>query len=64
MRLKDLRLSKGVTQRAVALAIGCTCATYARYERGEREPDISMLKLLSKYFCVSIDHILCNDCGV
>ena len=27
----------------------------------EREPDITALKQLSKFFGVSIDHILCND---
>ena len=61
MRLKELRQRKGVTQQAVARKIKCTANTYARYERGEREPDCSTLIRLSKYFGVSIDHILCND---
>ena len=61
MRLKELRLDKKVTQQKVANAIGCSAGNYARYERGEREPDIFMLKQLSKFFGVSIDHILCND---
>ena len=61
-RLKELRESKGVTQREVAKAIRCSSPnTYARYERGLREPDIDTLKQLSKYFGVSIDYILCND---
>lgn len=61
MRLKELRTSKGVTQQAVAMAIGCSTNNYARYEREEREPDNYTLKLLSKYFGVSIDYILCNE---
>lgn len=61
MRLKELRLSKRVTQQEVATAIGCAANNYARYEREEREPDIYILKSLSKYFGVSIDYILCND---
>jgi transcriptional regulator with XRE-family HTH domain len=61
MRLKELRLNKGVTQKEVAIAIGCSENNYARYEREEREPDNYTLKLLSKYFEVSIDHILYND---
>ena len=61
MRLKELRQHKGVTQREVANAIGCSSQTYAKYERGEREPDLFTLKQLSKYFGVSIDYILCND---
>ena len=61
MRLKELRLKKNVTQQAVADAIGCSANNYARYEREEREPDCSTLKALSRYFGVSIDHILYND---
>ena len=61
MRLKELRSSRKVTQKAVATAIGCSANNYARYERGDREPDISTLKQLSKYFGVSIDYLLCND---
>ena len=61
MRLKELRLKKGVTQQAVAEAVGCSSNNYARYEREEREPDIATLKSLSKYFGVTIDHILYND---
>ena len=60
MRLKELRLQKGVTQQEVARAIGCSANNYARYERGEREPDCATLKLLSKFFGVSIDYILCR----
>ena len=61
MRLKELRLQKGVTQQEVARAIGCSANNYARYERGEREPDCVTLKQLSKFFGVSIDYILYND---
>ena len=61
MRLKELRQRKDVTQREVANAIGCSSQAYAKYERGEREPDLFTLKQLSKYFGVSIDYILCND---
>lgn len=61
MRLKELRLQKGVTQQEVARAIGCSANTYARYEREEREPDCATLKQLSKFFGVSIDYILYND---
>jgi transcriptional regulator with XRE-family HTH domain len=61
MRLKELRHRKGVTQQEVANAIGCSSNNYARYEREEREPDVHTLKMLSKYFNVSIDYILYND---
>ena len=61
MRLKELRIKEGMTQREVAAAIDCSENNYARYERGERAPDIDTLKRLSKHFHVSIDYIVCND---
>ena len=61
MRLKELRLKKGVFQKEVAEAIGYSTAVYCHYERGRREPNIQTLKLLSKYFDVSIDYIVGND---
>lgn len=61
MRLKELRIQKGVTQKEVASAIGCSIEAYSKYENSKREPDILTLKSLSKYFSVSIDFIVCND---
>ena len=61
MRLKELRLKKGVTQQEVASAIGVSANNYARYERGERQPDYDTLKKKSKFYNVSTDYLLCND---
>ena len=61
MRLKELRIEKGLTQREVADAIYCTPSAYARYEREDREPKIDALKRLSKFYGVSVDYIICND---
>lgn len=60
-RIKELRKQKSVTQLQVAVAIDCPVNNYARYEREEREPDIFTLKLLAKYFGVSIDYLVYND---
>ena len=38
MRLKELRESKGLTQKEVAEIIGYSEISYARYENGKREP--------------------------
>ena len=61
MRLKELRTQRGDLQRHVAKELNCATSTYSHYEKGTREPDISTLKALSKYFDVSIDYIVCND---
>ena len=58
MKLRELREQKGVTQKEVANAIGCTATVYSRYERGEREPDISTLCSLADYFEVSTDTLI------
>ena len=58
MKLRELRKQKGVIQKEVADAIGCTATVYSRYERGEREPDISTLCSLADYFEVSTDVLI------
>ena len=58
MKLRELREQKGVTPKEVAEAIGCTATVYSRYERGEREPDISTLCSLADYFEVSTDTLI------
>lgn len=61
MRLKELRLNKGVSRKQVASAIKYSEKAYIHYENETREPNISTLKCLSQYFGVSIDHIVEND---
>lgn len=58
MKLRELREQKGVTQKEVATAVGCTSTVYSRYERGVREPDISTLCSLADYFEVSTDDLI------
>lgn len=61
MSLRQLRLDKNLTQKEMAIFLGCTQVTYHRYENGEREPSISQLKQLSEFFGVSIDRLLDNN---
>ena len=60
-RIRDLREDHDKTQQEIADVLGTSQTMYARYERGEREPDCVTLKQLSKFFGVSIDYILYND---
>ena len=57
-RLRILRQNLGVTQETVADAIGVTSRTYIRYEKGEREPVISLFTVIADYFDVSADYLL------
>lgn len=61
MKLKDIRLKKGLTQRQIADYIGCAPSVYSRYETGDREPSIDTLIQLSHCLDVTIDRIVGND---
>ena len=57
-KLKLLRKEKGVSQGAVAIALGITASAYSNYEQGLREPAVEMIVKLCQYFCVSADYLL------
>lgn len=56
--LKKLRNRLNLTQEQVSKDLNMNRATYAHYETGRREPDIQTLRLLSKYYNVTIDYLL------
>ena len=58
MRLKEIRESKGLTQKEVAEIIGYSEISYAIYENGKRAPDISTLCKLAEYFNVTVDYLI------
>lgn len=58
MSLKKFRTERGLTQKDMADFLGCTQVTYQRYESGDREPSLEILKKLSRFFVVSIDQLL------
>ncbi len=57
-RLKDLREDKGLGQVALANALGVSKGIISLWENGQREPTMTSLILLSKYFDVSIDYLV------
>ena len=58
--LKELRKTKGLTQEQLAQVINVTNRTVSRWETGTNLPDIDVLILLSEFYNVSIDYILCR----
>lgn len=56
--LRQLRKSKGLTMKDVALAIDVSEATVSLYERGLRSPSYEILLKLGEYFGVSVDFLL------
>ena len=58
IRLRELRLEKGLRLKDVAEAMGVTLRTISNYEAGIREPSLDMLVKLCKFFEVSSDYLL------
>lgn len=57
-RLRELRTEKKMTQRQVAEALGINSVTYLHYEKSQREPPLSVLADMAKFFGVSTDYLL------
>ena len=51
--LKKARESRGLTQKAVAEALGISDRTYSKWETGETEPGIELLCRLGDYYGIS-----------
>ena len=58
IKLKELRISRGIQQKDLAAALSIGANTLSQYESGKREPDFDMLNRIADYFGVSVDYIL------
>ncbi len=58
LRIKELRLEKGIGQVELAKEIGVSKGVISLWENGLREPTMNSLILLSKYFSVTIDYLV------
>ena len=57
-RIRELRLTAGITQTELARLIGVNQSAVGKYERAELEPNIELLKKLSNIFECSIDYLV------
>lgn len=57
-RLKELRISRNLTQKEVADSVGMASVAYQRYEYGTREPAYQNLIALADFFGVSLDYLV------
>ena len=51
-KLKDLRETKNLKQKEVALILGISPVTYNRYESDQRKPSFEIMIMISDYFDV------------
>lgn len=56
--LKEIRKSKGLTQKDMAEKIGVAKSTYSLYESGKREPNILTIKKIAKVLDISASELL------
>lgn len=59
--LKELRLDKKLSQRALAKETGFSQAAVARWEAGKQMPNIETIIIFAKFFNVSTDYLLGLD---
>lgn len=60
MKLKELRLKHGLSQKEFAEILGIKNNTYNQYEHENRTPDIETLIKIANYYNVSLDYLLEN----
>lgn len=56
--LKKLRISRGLTQKQLADALGIDRTAVAKYETGKNGATSEMLEKISDFFGVTADHLL------
>lgn len=56
--LKTIRKLKNLNQLKVAFDLNISREALSHYENGKRNPDIEMLRKMSRYFNVSIDFLV------
>ncbi len=57
-RLKELRKEKNVTQTDISKILNVSKMAVSHWEKGNSEPSIEQLKILAKYFDVSVDYLV------
>lgn len=60
-RLRKAREKKGYSQKYVAESLGITNSSLSNYERGERDPDTSILNRLADLYGVTMDYLFGRD---
>ena len=57
-RLKELREENKYTQKQLAEKLGINSVTYLHYEKEQREPPLSLLADISRFYGVTVDYLL------
>ena len=58
-RLREARISKGMTQEQLAREIGVAKSTLTGYEKGNREPDLFKIKRIIEALDIDAEYLFC-----
>ena len=61
MRIREIRVQKGVQQKELATSLGIAANTLSQYETGKREPDIKTMEKIADVLNVTVDDLLGRD---
>ena len=59
--LKNIRKSRKLNQQKVAMDLNISREALSYYENGKREPSLSLLLEMSRYFNVSINYLITGE---
>lgn len=59
-KIKELRISKNLTQQQLANELHVTKQAISKWEKGKSVPDIASVEIISSFFGVSVDYLI-ND---
>lgn len=59
--LKNIRKQRKLNQQKVAMDLNISREALSYYENGKREPSLSLLLEMSKYFNVSINYLITGE---
>ncbi len=60
-KLQELRKSRSLTQEELAEALFVSRTAISKWESGRGYPSIDSLKVISRYFSVTIDDLICSE---
>ena len=60
-RLREMRMTRHLTQQKLADSLGLALRSYQCYEQGTREPSLSMLVAIADTLDVTTDYLLGRD---
>lgn len=57
-RIIQLKTDRDLLQKDIAAAVGLSLRAYQYYEKGQKEPTLSVLVRLADFFDVSLDYLV------